>query len=74
MAGVVPATAEATARALRQMLKRVQPAAHGVTQKTWANLLSGFRAALRLTEVIESRGDGLAMKDPSLGSSPQGHR
>jgi len=65
MAGVVPAMAPATAPALRQMLKRVQPAAHGVTQKTWANLLSGFRAALRLAEVIESRGDGLAMKDPA---------
>lgn len=64
MAGVVPAMAEATAPALRQMLKKVQAAAHGVSQKTWANLLSGLRAALRLTDVIESRRDGLALKEP----------
>src|SRR3990170_254480 len=64
MAGVMPAMAEATAPALRQMLKKVQAAAHGVSQKTWANLLSGLRAALRLTDVIESRRDGLALKDP----------
>jgi hypothetical protein len=34
MAGVAPAVAEATAPSLRQLLKRVQPAAaHGVSQK-----------------------------------------
>ena len=65
MAGVAPALAEATAPALRHILKRVQPAAHGVSEKTWANLVSGLRAALRLAGVIESRGEGLALKDPA---------
>jgi integrase len=65
MARVAPAIAEATAPALRQMLKGVQPAAHGVSPKTWANLVSGLRAALRLAGVIERRGEGLALTDPA---------
>ena len=65
MTGVAPVTAEATAPALRQMLKGVRPAAHGVSPKTWANLLSGLRAALRLAGVIDSRREGLALKDPA---------
>jgi hypothetical protein len=65
MAGVILATAEASPRALRQMLKRASPAAHGVTRKTWANLLSGLRVALRLAGLIDPRADGLALKDPA---------
>ena len=65
MAGVVPTGAEATPPALRRMLKQVRPAAHGVTLKTWANLVSQFRAALRLAGVIDPRADGLALKDPA---------
>jgi integrase len=65
IAGFAPVTAEATAPALRQMLKGVLPAAHGVSQKTWANLVSGLRAALRLADVIDPRGEGLAIKDPA---------
>jgi len=63
IAGVAPIMAEATAPALRQMLKNLRPAAHGVTPKTWANLLSRLRAASRLAGVLDARGEGIALKD-----------
>ncbi len=65
MAGVVPSMAEANAPALRTILKRVRPAAHGVKTKTWANLVSQLRAALRLAGVIDPRAEGLTSKDPA---------
>ena len=65
MAGAVPATVPAEAPALRQMLAKVRPAAHGVSPKTWANLRSQLRAALRLADVIDSMGPGSAMLDPA---------
>ena len=68
MAGVAPAMAEANAPALRIMLKRVRPAAHEVKTKTWANLVSQLRAALRLAGVIDPRRDGLALKEPAWAS------
>jgi integrase len=65
MAGMAPAQVEADPPALRAMLSSILPAAHGVTSKTWANLVSQFRAALRLAGVIDQRSDGLALKDPA---------
>jgi integrase len=63
MAGVAPMMGEATAPSLRQMLKDLRPAAHGVTPKTWANILSQFRAALRLAGVIDPRGEGGGLRN-----------
>ena len=65
MAGVAPATVPAEAPALRAMLAKIRPAAHGVSPKTWANLLSRFRAALRLADVIDPVWQGSAMQHPA---------
>jgi integrase len=65
MIGVAPAAMTADATALRPMLAKVLPAAHGVTQKTWANLLSQFRAALRHAGVIDAPVVGAALQDPA---------
>ena len=65
MASAVPATVPAEAPALRQKLAKILPAAHGVSPKTWANLRSQLRAALRLADVIDSMGPGSAMLDPA---------
>ena len=54
---------------MRAMIAKVRPAAHGVSSKTWANLLSRFRAALRLADVIDSAGQGAAHAESGLGSS-----
>jgi integrase len=53
MAGVAPTAVHAEATVLRALVAKILPAAHGVTKKTWANLLSQFRAALRHAGVID---------------------
>jgi integrase len=65
MAGMTPAQVEAEPTALRATLSSILPAAHGVNPKTWANLVSQLRAALRLAGVIDQRSDGIALKDPA---------
>ena len=65
LAGVAPTTVPAEAPTLRAMIAKVRPAAHGVTSKTWANLLSRFRAALRLADVIDSAWQGAANQNPT---------
>jgi integrase len=67
MAGVPPAMVPAEATALRAMIAKIRPAAHGVKEKTWANLLSQFRAALRLAALIDPTMHGSAMKDAAWG-------
>lgn len=62
MAAVAPATLPAKAPAVRAILAKIRPAAHGVSSKTWCNLLSRFRAALRLAGVIEPALLGSAMQ------------
>lgn len=46
-------------------MRQARPAAHGITPKTWANLLSRFRAALRLADVIDPQWQGFAMHYPA---------
>lgn len=65
MAGATPATLPAEAPAVRAMLAKIRPAAHGVSPKTWSNLLSRFRAALRLAGVIEPASQGSATRHPA---------
>ena len=65
LASVAPTTVPAEAPTLRAMIAKVRPAAHGVTSKTWANLLSRFRAALRLADVIDSAWQGAANQNPT---------
>lgn len=64
MVGSAPATLPADAPAIRAMVAKIRPAAHGVSHKTWANLLSRFRAALKFAGVIDSMGQGTAMRHP----------
>src|SRR5437667_11888295 len=48
MVGVGPGSVPAEAATIRPLLRKVRPAAHGMSRKTWANLLSRFRMELRL--------------------------
>ncbi len=65
MAGVLPIQVPATAPAVRDLLSTVRPAAHGITRKTWANLLSRFRRELRLADVIDPGYEGRAARHPA---------
>ena len=65
MAGMAPATVVAEPVALRAMISKILPAAHGVGRKTWSNLLSGLRAALRLAGVIDPALQGDASRHPA---------
>jgi hypothetical protein len=64
MGGVAPAAVAAETRVLRAMLAKILPAAHGVSPKTWANLLSQFRGALRHAGVIDPVEVGSAVQKP----------
>jgi hypothetical protein len=63
MAGCAPRSLRLEAPILRETLHKIRPAAHGVNEKTWANLLSRFRAALRLANVIDPIMQGTAKRD-----------
>ena len=65
MAGVAPASVLAEAPRIRAVLIKIRPAAHGITAKTWANLLSRLRAELRLADVIDPNYAGCAASDPA---------
>ena len=61
VAGCTPRRLRLEVPTLRKTLRQAHPAAHGITPKTWANLLSRFRAALRLADVIDPQWQGFAM-------------
>ena len=65
MAGVAPASMPANAPSVRAILSKIRPAAHGITAKTWANLLSRFRVELRLADVIDPNHAGYAATHPA---------
>jgi hypothetical protein len=65
MAGMAPAMVAAESVALRAMISKILPAGHGVGRKTWSNLLSGLRAALRLAGVIDPALQGDASRHPA---------
>jgi integrase len=65
MAGLAPAAVAAESVMLRAMLDKILPAAHGLTPKTWTNLLSQFRAALRHAGVIDPAVVGVALRSPA---------
>ncbi len=71
MAGVSPAQVLAEAPVVRTMLVKIRPAAHGMTPKTWANLLSRFRRELRLADVIDPGYQGYAARHPAWASLVQ---
>jgi integrase len=65
MAGVAPAAVPGEAPGIRAMVAKIRPAAHGVSSKTWSNLRSRLRAALRLADVIDPMVQGSAMQNPA---------
>ncbi len=65
MAGVLPTQLPATAPAARNLLAKVRPAAHGMSSKTWSNLVSRFRRELRLADVIDHGFEGDAARHPA---------
>ena len=65
MAGVAPAQMVAEAPRIRALLATIRPAVHGMTPKTWANLLSRFRRELRLAKVIDPNWQGFAARHPA---------
>jgi hypothetical protein len=65
MAGVLPTQLAADAPSIRALLRQVRPALHGMTAKTWANLLSRFRQELRRADVIDPNWQGHAARHPA---------
>jgi integrase len=67
MAGMQPASVPAEAGSIRALLRKVRPAAHGMSPKTWANLLSRFRVELRYAAVIDPNYAGCPARHPAWG-------
>src|SRR5712672_1862835 len=44
--GVDPRVTPASLQFMRPLINKVRPAKHGITPKTWSNLLANFRAAI----------------------------
>src|SRR4029079_2237052 len=53
MAGCAPRVLRLKVVTLRETSRKIRPAAHNVTQKTWANIRSSFAKALELAGVID---------------------
>jgi integrase len=67
MAGRSASTINADPETVRDILKDIQPAAHGITKKTWANLRSLLAAALEMAGIIDHVDRGNALRDPHWG-------
>jgi integrase len=65
MAAISPIQVPADAPSIRALLRKVRPPLHGITAKTWANLLSRFRQELRLADVIDPNRQGCAARHPA---------
>jgi hypothetical protein len=55
MAGCAPQSLRLDVPILRETLRKIRPAVHGVSWKTWANIRSSFRRALELAGVTDAR-------------------
>jgi hypothetical protein len=67
MAGCAPRSLPLDAPILRETERKIRPAAHGVSWKTWANIRSLFRRALELAGVIDRMDRGVALRHPLWG-------
>jgi len=67
MAGTTPECVLARLPALKDVLSRIRPAAHGVSAKSYSNLRSLLAAALALAGVIDPSGRGRAIRCSSWG-------
>jgi integrase len=71
MAGLGPESVPAEAVSIGALLRKVRPAAHGMSPKTWANVLSRFRLELRLAGVIDPNHAGSAARHSAWTSLVQ---
>jgi hypothetical protein len=67
MAGCAPRSLRLKVPILRDTLRKILPAAHGVSLKTWANQQSLFRRALELAGIIDRMKRGVALRHPLWG-------
>jgi integrase len=65
MAGRTPAGMPAQAQALRSELRKIRPAAFGISAKTFSTMRSALAAALQLAGVLDDLGRGLARQHPT---------
>lgn len=64
MVGCTPQSLRLNPPIIREMLRKIFPALHGVSSKTWANMRSLFAAALEMAGVIDRLGRGVALRHP----------
>ena len=67
MAGFAPTNLRLEVPVIREMLRKILPARHDVSAKTWANMRSLLGAALELAGVIDRMGRGVALRHPVWG-------
>ncbi|MGO9057897.1 MAG: tyrosine-type recombinase/integrase [Candidatus Binataceae bacterium] len=67
MAGCIPWSLHLKPPIIREVLRKILPALHGVSSKTWANMRSLFAAALEMAGVIDRLGRGVALRHPVWG-------
>ena len=67
MAGSAPRSLGLEVPFLRETLRKIRPAAHGVSWKTWANTRSSFGRTLELAGVVDRMGAGTALRDAMWG-------
>jgi integrase len=65
MTGRTPASMPAQAQALRTELRKIRPAAFGITAKTFSTMRSALAAALQLAGVLDDLARGLARQHPT---------
>jgi integrase len=67
MAGCAARSLRLEVPILRETLRNIRPAAHGVSWKTWSNIRSSFAKALELAGVIDRMDRGVALRHPLWG-------
>ena len=67
MAGFTPQGFRLEVPIIKETLRKIRPAAHGVSSKTWANIRSLFGGAPELAGVIDQLGRGIALRHPVWG-------
>ena len=64
MAGIILTALVLESAKLRVLLRKILPAAHGVSKKTYSNMRSQFTAALELANILQRPKRGLARRHP----------
>ncbi len=67
MTHVTPTALSVDPVALRDTLRKIKPAAHRISQKTWSNTKSLLGSALQLAGLADPMGPGLARQSPTWG-------